>query len=430
MTETGRPIVRSPDGPAVILGNAQSLFVRQLAETWRGGGRDVVIVTETQNIPDTAPEGVRIVNSHDYRHRSLRFLRVINPALRFAERTMPRLMIRRYQKRTGRQVIEPWEWYWVDHFWDSWCRARAAMSCRPAFVFGQESSSYGLATSLCKGVPRILFPWGGDIFNHVESSPVVNWMTTRALRNVDLIVPSSMTAARYIPDRFGVDKSKIEAVSWGVDLKLFRRASAERRDAILNHYGIPVGFRVIVNARRFKTLWGAMDALEACMKVAGDHGDVHCIFLGGSGTQVAIEAANARVVEAGLQRRFTFLTENIPLSDYADILSVVDIFLSLLGRGDMRSSSVLQGAACGGTPVIVDSPEYRMMTKQGFAAEFVPEGNVPALTTTIERILSSEKERLRIRTANQSYISTHEDQDRQMTHLLQLIDEVRARYRR
>ncbi|NQV25050.1 MAG: glycosyltransferase family 4 protein, partial [Rhodopirellula sp.] len=288
--------------------------------------------------------------------------------------------------------------------------------------------SYGLATSWCKGIPRILFPWGGDIFNYVESSPVVNWMTTQALRNVDLIVPSSITAAEYIPNRFGVDRSRIEAVSWGVDLELFRPASAEQRAVILNRYRIPDDSRVIVNARRFKTLWGAMEALEACMAVARDHPDVYCIFPGGSGTQAAMEAANARIIEAGLQSQFTLLTENIPLSDYADILSVADIFLSLLGRGDMRSSSVLQGAACGGTPVIVDSPEYRMMTTQGFAAEFVPEGDVDALTTTIERLLSSEHDRRRIRAANQSYISTHEDQDRQMTHLLNLIHEVRTRY--
>ncbi|NQV25885.1 MAG: hypothetical protein HQ518_16115, partial [Rhodopirellula sp.] len=131
MTETGRAFVESTDGPAVILGNAQSLFVRQLAETWRDRGWDVVIVTETQNLPETAPEGIRIVNSHDYRRRRFRWLRVVNPALRFAERIMPRLMTRRYQQRTGRKAIELWEWYWVDHFWDSWCRARAAMACRP-----------------------------------------------------------------------------------------------------------------------------------------------------------------------------------------------------------------------------------------------------------------------------------------------------------
>ena len=429
MTETGGATVRPPDGPAVILGNGQSLFVQQLAETWRDRGWDVVIVTEPNNIPERGPQNVRIVNSHDYRRRSLRWLRVVNPVLRLAERLMPRILHRRYQQRTGREAPESWEWFWVDNLWDSFCRARAVKACRPAFVFGQEASSYGLATSLCKGIPRILFPWGGDIFNYVETSPALNWMTTRALRNVDLIVPSSETAARYIPDRFGVDDSRIEAVSWGVDLKLFRLADSDSRNEILKRYSIPQDSRVIVNARRFKELWGAMDALESCLEIAARHPDVHCIFPGGSGTHSAIEAARKRVAQAGLQSQFTFLADNIPLQQYADILSVADIFLSLLGRGDMRSSSVLQGAACGGTPIIVDSPEYRMMTEQGFAAEFVSEGDVDALSATIERLLSSKDERLRIRCANQKYISTHEDQDCQMTRLLGLIDDVCTRYK-
>lgn len=430
MTDNDSQPASAADGPAVILGNAQSLFVRQLAETWKSRGWDVVVITEPQNIPEFFADGVQIVNSHDYRRQSFRWLRVVNPILRFVERTIPRLMLRRYQKRTGRRTIEAWEWYWVDNFWDSWCRARAAKACRPAFVFGQEASSYGLATAWCKGIPRILFPWGGDIFNYVESSPVVNWMTTRALRNVDLVVPSSTTAARFIPDRFGVDPSNVEAVSWGVDLKLFARAEAEQRVAILNCYGIPVDSRIVVNSRRFKSLWGAEEALEACIAVARNHSDVHCIFPGGSGTQPAIEAAQVRVSKEGLQSQFTFLVENLPLADYAGLLSVTDIFLSLLGRGDMRSSSVLQGAACGGSPVIVDSPEYRTMTEQGFTAEFVPEGDVQALITTIERLLASEADRERIRITNQNYMARHEDHEQQMNHLLNLIDKVRSRYNR
>ena len=428
-TETGGASDRLLDGPAVILGNAKSLFVQQLAETWRDRGLDVVIITESSNIPECSPDGIRIVNSHDYRRRNLRWLRVVNPVLRFAERMMPRILNRQYRHRTGRQAPESWEWYWVDNLWDSFCRARAAKACRPAFVFGQEASSYGLATSLCDGIPRILFPWGGDIFNYVETSPVLNWMTTRALRNVDLIVPSSATAAEYIPRRFGVDCSRVVPVSWGVDLKLFRPADSERRSELLKQYAIPENSRIIVNARRFKAMWGALDALEVCLTTAARHRDLHCIFLGGTGTQEAIEVARERVTNAGLQNQFTFLAEDISLKHYADILAVADVFLSLLGRGDMRSSSVLQGAACGGTPIIVDSPEYRMMTAQGFAAEFVPEGDIDALSNTIERLLSSEDERVRIRSANLDFVSTHEDHDRQMARLLELIDNVCARYR-
>lgn len=417
-------------GPAVILGNAQSLFVQQLASTWRQRGLDVVIVTEPQCYPPTAPEGVRIVNSHDHRRRGFRWLRAINPALRYAERTLPRIQLRRYQERTGRRNPESWEWYWVDNYWDSFCRARAAMACRPAFVFGQEASSYGLATAMCEGVPRILFPWGGDIFNYVETSPVINWMTTRALRQVDLVVPSSATAADYIPGRFGVEPSRVVPVSWGVDLNLFRPAQADQRAVILKRYSIRSDCRIVVNSRRFKSMWGATEALEACLVIAEKHSDVHCIFPGGAGTQTAIEGARQRVAQAGLQGQFTFLADHIPLTHYADILSVADIFLSLLGRGDMRSSSVLQGAACGGVPVLVESAEYRAMEKQGFFAKFVPENDAVALAATLEEMLSSESDRRCIGQANQKYVSTHEDQSRQMTHLLDLIANECARYHR
>ena len=430
MTEDGQTSDCFADGPAVILGNAQSLFVQQLASTWKQRGLDVVIVTEPQCFPAAAIEGVRIINSHDYRRTGFRWLRAVNPALRFAERTLPRILRRRYQKKTGRRNPESWEWYWVDNYWDSFCRARAAMACRPAFVFGQEASSYGLATAMCKGVPRILFPWGGDIFNYVEASPAIDWMTTRALREVDLVVPSSVTAAEYIPHRFRVQQSRVVAVSWGVDLNLFQPASVDQRVDILKRYAISSDCRIVVNARRFKSMWGATEALEACMAITKKQPDVHCIFPGGAGTQAAIESASQRVVQAGLQRQFTFLADNISLSHYAGILSVADIFLSLLGRGDMRSSSVLQGAACGGVPVIVESPEYRAMEKQGFSARFVPENDPGSLAATIEQLLSSDSDRRSIGQANLEYVSAHEDHNRQMTHLLDLIAKEFARYRR
>jgi glycosyltransferase involved in cell wall biosynthesis len=415
-----------PDGPAVILGDGASIFSCELAAIWRDLGRGVVLVTD--NLPATPIEGVSVVDSRSFRRRGTRWMRAGNPVLRYLERTLPRLYIHRYQKRTGRMRPESWEWYWVDHFWDSFSRARAVLAQRPSFVFGNEASGYGLATALCRGVPRILMPWGGDIYNAVESSPVVNALTTYALKHVDLVMPGSAAAAEYIPGRFGVPAARVVSVSWGADLELFRPATPSERHEFCVQHGIPDTARIVLNSRRFNPLWGASEALEACLQVCSEDHSTWFVFFGGAGSEDHVALAKLRIKTAGMQNRFVFLEGDIPLAECARAMSVAEIFLSLLQRGDMRSWSVLQATAAGGIPVIADIPEHRHMQREGFAAELFNASEPSECAAAILRLLANPERMQSIREVNREFIVTHEDSRKQMNEMLNLIDSVRNRY--
>ncbi|MGH7199789.1 MAG: glycosyltransferase family 4 protein, partial [Planctomycetaceae bacterium] len=319
--------------------------------------------------------------------------------------------------------------YWVDHFWDAFAIARAVRALRPRFVFAQEASSYGFAAALCRRVPRIVFPWGGDVFNYAESSPFVGGMTRFALRRADLIVPSSTTAARHIARRFGVPAEKIQAVSWGVDRSLFRPADERTRAEICREYGIDPRSILVMNVRRFRPFWGSRQAMEAFRQAAHD-ARFHFLLLGGSGSEAEIEQARRELSAAGLDGRFTFLEGDRPLTKVARAMSIADVFVSLVGRGDMRSSSVLQGAAAGGVPVLLESEEYRAMVREGFAALFVPPDDPSALCEVLRELADGPGRRERIVQQNQQYLSEHEDSDRQMTRLLEAIEAVCAAARR
>lgn len=413
-------------GPAVILGDGQSIFPCELAAIWRDHGRRVTLVTD--RLPETPIEGVTVVDSRKFRRSGTRWMRAANPILRFVERTLPRVYLRRYQKRTGRIRPESWEWYWVDHFWDSFSRARAVLAQRPSFVFGNEASGYGLATALCRGVPRILMPWGGDIYNAVECSPVVDAMTTYALNHVDMVMPGSTAAAEYIPDRFGVPARQVKSVSWGADLDLFRPATLRERQEFCAKHGIPVTARIILNSRRFNPLWGANEALTACLRVCIENDSTWFIFFGGAGSEDHITVARSRIKDAGVQNRFVFLDGHISLAECARAMGVAEIFLSLLQRGDMRSWSVLQSTAAGGVPVVADIPEHRHMQSEGFAAELFNASEPSECAAAILRLLADPEQIQSIRTQNQEFIATHEDSRKQMDQMLKLIDSVRARY--
>jgi glycosyltransferase involved in cell wall biosynthesis len=417
------------DGPAVMLGESTSIFPAQLAAHWRSKGIEVVLVTHGRDAPSALPDGTRIVRSSDYETRWTRTVtrRLMNPILHRLERTAPRFK-QKFTRITGVSAdTELWLPYFADFVAKAWPTIRAAKAQRPRFVFGHEVTTYGLATALCRGVPRIILPWGGDIFTYAESSPFQFALTKFALRAVDLVVPSSTTAARHICERFGVAPEKACAVSWGVDRKIFKRADAEQRKAVCSRWNIDPRATTILNPRRFRPVWGAFVALEAFMQLASENPSTHFILFGGAHTEEFTQQARAKVEEKGLSSRFTLLEGYAPSVDCVELMSISDVFVSLLGH-DMRSSSVLQAAAAGAAPIIGEHSEYREMERLGFAALFVRPDNVEDVVKALRFcVLNPEKTREMV-TRNDLYIAEHEDYSTQMGKLLSLIDGVCARY--
>lgn len=306
--------------------------------------------------------------------------------------------------------------------------ARRALSLRPRFVFGMEVFQYGLATALCRGVPRILMPWGGDIYLYAEASAVSFAMVRRALSRVDLVCPSAKTAASHIAARFGIPAARIRAISWGVDRAMFRRADPGRRAVTFGRFGIDPSCRLILNVRRFVPVWGCDVALEAFRRYAREDPGAHFAMLGGAGTEGMVREAREALRDDGLEGRFTLFEGDTPFEDCADLMAAADVFLSLMRIPDMRSASIVQAACAGGIPVLSDQPEYREMERDGFRALFVDpvdtDGVVAALRESAARPTLAEE----IRAANERYVGEHEDSGIQMARLLEAIGEVCEHY--
>lgn len=416
-------------GPAVMLGNADSIFPRHLASYWRSLGMDVVIVTWNQGQSETLPDGTRIIRSCEFQTPGThRWSRQMFNVFQSIERLIVPLFRHRYRKKTGR-LGEPWVPYLIPFLREAFPVVRAVRSLKPQFVFGHEVSTYGIPTAFCKGVPKILFPWGGDIFLSAETSPFFYYLIKFSLQRADLIIPSSTTGAHHICERFNIPASKVRAVSWGVDRELFKKADERRREAICLKWGIDPRSRIILNSRRFHPMWGCFMALDAFTRLANEIPAIHFIMLGGVRTEPHMQQARVEITKAGLSSRFSFIEGDVPLNIVAELMSISNIFVSLLGRGDMRSGSVLQATAAGGIPVISDLPEYREMGRLGFSGFFVnPEKAEDVLKALLFCLQHPEKMR-EIRIQNDDYIAKYEDNKKQMDELLRMIEEVCLKYR-
>ena len=410
----------NPSGPLVMLASADSVFTVTLAKHWLSRGMAVKVVT-LGGRSEKLPAEVEVVDVRACRsYLSKMLCRIVSPAFERFQKYCVRRNLERYQSVTGKRQPDEWEWNVLPAVCHSRLLSTVALAFRPRFVFGQEAFIYGPATAYCSGVTRILFPWGSDIYNTPESWWGAERLVRWSLRNVDLIVPSSSTAKSYLSERFGVDGERVEPVSWGVDLSTIAPLTSEDRRRICEQNGIPDDVPIVFNARRFRRQWGSEVVLSSFLKVATLHPRCHFVLLSGPGGQLEASWARDLICASGLGDRFRLIDHEVDVGEYNSLASLADVFVSVMCRGDMRSSSVLQCAAAGAAPVIGHSPEYRYLAGLGFSAELVDSGDPTRIGDAVVRLLSSEAIRRNMAEKNLRYIVANEDRVKLLDLMLEM----------
>jgi glycosyltransferase involved in cell wall biosynthesis len=349
-----------------------------------------------------------------------RLRRAALPLMAWLQERAVRVGQSRFALVAGVPAPARWEYDFVGPFWNALLLRAAVSRLRPRFVLGLEVHTHGLATALCRGCPRYLFPWGSDVFTVVETSRPMKALVRYALRKADLVLPSASSVAGYLSTRFGISRSRIKPLSWGVDRSAFRPLPPPEKAALRRRLGLPTATRVVVNGRRFLPQWQSGTVIEAFLDCAQRCPEVHLVLIAGVHGDMHVEVARKKVAAAGLAPRFTF-SGGLSLQDYRDLLSAADVFVSMNPRFDMRSVSVLQGVACGLIPILSEHVEYREMQAAGFDAVFVPPENAAALSEALCLVLADLGGFAEMIRGNEKYLADHEDAETQMSRLLDLL---------
>lgn len=406
-------------GPYVIIGIPQSLFVRQLASHWRSTGAKVFVV-KLRGEDESLPDGTPVLSGEASAREAGTRRRIVGRALHELWRLQTFIAPQRHDPaRNGGLVypsfVEPLVW--------GGPAARRAQSLKPAFVFGQEAFAHGVATALCRYTPRILMPWGADVFWAPNGSPVSFAMVRWVLRSVDLVCPTSIAATSYIERRFGVPSTRLRAVSWGLDRDLFRARDMRDRIATRRSLGLDPSLPMILSVRRFLPGWGGAATVEGLLRLCEDDPrPLSFVLLGGAGSEPYVRIARERIAGTRFAERFRFIDADLSLAECARLMAAADVFVSLMGAGDMRSASVLQAASSGAVPVLAEHPEYRAIERLGFRALFVDPADPAQVAVAIRSYLDSAELCEETRDSNRRYLATYEDSRVQMRQLLEVIE--------
>jgi glycosyltransferase involved in cell wall biosynthesis len=399
-----------PDRPAVIIGNPGSIFPRHLAALWRSFGLETRIVTRHWSGERVLPDGTPILASADAESAGQRrAYRALGRVLGAFESRLHAWQRDRFRAAMGSEthytpLASP---AIVDALSIAWF----TRALRPQLVCGQEVFAHGLATSLSRGCPRLVMPWGGDVYMYAETTSLAFALVKYALRHVDLVVAGSPLAARHLQQRFGVPPERLHCGGlWALDRDRFRRATPEENSRIRSRYGIRPDDLVIMNVRRFFPAWGSDAAFRAFVRFAGEWPAAHFVLLGGAGTEALVGEARMTLQREGLASRFTLFDGDAPLEECAALMSITDIYVSLMREIDMRPlASILEASSAGGAPIIGDQPEYRAMEALGFSAAFVSPGDADATFGALRRYAEDASLRQAVVERNDRYLREHED---------------------
>jgi hypothetical protein len=413
--------IDSATRPVAVVGPPRSVFTRHLIEAWREIGLDVRLVgwpagdDGPHDIPVTPPnrKTTPVLN---------RGAAAVLRRTMFVERAIQRIEHQRYERALGSESVYRPMIFRSLIFATTIAPTIRAM--QPLFICGLEVFAHGPAVAACAPFPRVLMPWGGDIYMYGQSTALAKAVVGRALRSVDLVAPGSPRAAQFIADTYGVPRSRMyeHGGFWELDPTRFSPAAAEQRASIRSRHSIPSDALLILNARRCHPAWGGDIAVDAFLAYAHENDQAWFVLIGGDGGEIA--TARRRIAEQKLERRFVILEGEVPLATWSEIASVSDIYVSLMRENDLRPlAGVLEPASAGAAPILTDQGEYRDMEKLGFSAIFVrPE--VTDVVVALRRYAGSRELREQTTAANFDYVQRHENGAEQITTLLERVRRI------
>ena len=406
----------------VVIGDPESVFVQTPVRFWRDLGVDAVILTARWHGPATVDGDLPVVTAESLApswlkaaaHGLYPFVHAVNANSLAQDPSRVRTALRTWSHTAVPPSMAP-------PVFDALLIAAAADGLQPACVFGHEAFAYGLATSLCTAPRRALMAWGADVLHYAPMTDLTFAMVRQALHGVHYVLTNTSTMEDALHERFGVPRQHIARISYGVDRRSFRRATGPRAAQVRTKYGIAADAPVVMNIRRFLPHWGSAVAWPAMVAVARQRPEVHLVLLGGSGSEGDLERAAADARALGLDRRLTIIRGQAPLDTVAELMSVADVALSLVGTLEPVSWSVQQAVACGSAVVVADLASYALEGARGLAVQRVPPASVAHAVAAIAALLDDGARAAGMAAANDRYVSEHHDRDGQLTRLLRIV---------
>jgi glycosyltransferase involved in cell wall biosynthesis len=285
---------------------------------------------------------------------------------------------------------------------------KEAYQFKPDIVHAMDALGYGLTMALCGNFPKILTPWGNDIYYDPFHSKIAGFHVRKALKAATIISTNHPTLSDYLNETFQIPKHKIKCFSWGIDLKIFNPHKRKEALEMREYLKIPFNVPVVMSNRSLAEYWGSREIFTAIPLILKESPKTHFIVIRGSGKEEFYKELISFLERQGADKNVRIINEKIAPKKMAALLNLSDIFISV-PYTDLLSISVLEGLACGGIPVVSDLAAYKTRIVEGQNGFYVPVKNAKSIADKVLHIIENISMRDKIQEKNWRIIRENDD---------------------
>lgn len=263
---------------------------------------------------------------------------------------------------------------------------RLVRRLRPDVLHSHQVTSAGWLGWAADYHPFVVTPWGTDLYQHPQRSPLARWLARRVLGAADLVTADSADLlAKAVT--LGAAPERGHIVQWGVDLTGF--SPAKDRARVRSRLGWGKG-PIVLSPRAMRPIYRHDVTVAAIPAVRREIPDAKFVFRDYNADPPDHAAQLVKQTQAlGISDAIRFIGPIDRYQDVADFYRAADLVVSV-PVSDGTPVSVLEALACG-TPVIAsDLPSLREWIDDGRTGLLVPVGDAKALARAIIRILTDE----------------------------------------
>lgn len=186
----------------------------------------------------------------------------------------------------------------------------------------------------------------------MHSGPAMGWLVEAAASGLVTATISCAVSTSEAYARVGVDAAERHVIPNGIDTDRFRPATPDEAAASRRRFGIPLRAPVVVFAARFDAMKDPGLFLSALAAHSTARPDTHYLLCG-AGMEWSNPSFRELALESGVRETDAVHALGIR-DDMPSIYQIADVVSLTSAFGEASPLCLLEGAACGATPVTTD----------------------------------------------------------------------------
>ena len=289
---------------------------------------------------------------------------------------------------------------------------------KPDLIHAGPIQSCAFMAALSGFHPFLTMSWGSDLLFHSEESPLMRWITSFVLDQMDFFLCDCDAVLEKAGEYAKVDAERVIKFPWGIELsRFFREAECGRR--LREELGWD-GCVLVLSTRSWEALYGIESVLKGFAEARKQNSRLRLLLLGdGSKRQEIDKFIKSRGLIDSVYRPGVVPQEKLPA-----FYSASNIYLSCT-HSDGASISLLEAMACGLLIIVSDIPGNREWIEREENGWLVHPSEIDEIATSLLSAARFPKEKIKkMVRLNREIIVRRANWDVNVEHLLRLYESI------